>query len=109
MSQQNVSKLEQSAVIPEDTLERLAQGLGVSPEFIKNFNEEKAVYNIQSNTVLNDNSLNQYQPTIYNPSEVDKIVQLFEKLLQSEKEKGALLSKANQALEALLKEMRKKQ
>jgi transcriptional regulator with XRE-family HTH domain len=65
MSQQNISKLEQSSVIPDETLELLAKGLGVTPEFIKNFNEEKAIYNIQ-NTYDNSTHNQHYRPTIHN-------------------------------------------
>jgi transcriptional regulator with XRE-family HTH domain len=112
MSQQNISKLEKSPVIPEETLQKLAEGLGVSSEFIKSFNEEKAVYNIQSNFTVNEKGSNinqQYQPIINNPSEIEKIVGLFEKLLQSEKEKTELLAKTNQTLQQLLKETKGKQ
>lgn len=65
MSQQNISKLEQSITIADDTLELLAKGLGVTPDFIKNFNEEKAIYNIQ-NTYDNSTHNQHYRPTINN-------------------------------------------
>jgi transcriptional regulator with XRE-family HTH domain len=68
MSQQNISKLENSPFISEETLERLAKGLGVTPEFIKSFNDE--------------------QPVFYTS---DIAIQLIEKLLESEREKVALL------------------
>jgi len=114
MSQQNISKLEQSEFIPDDTLEKLANGLGVSVEFVKNFNEEKAILNIQNYNTFNDSSVNSsqhYQPTItHNNEPVDKIVELFEKLLKSEQEKVELLANANKAILELseqLKGMRK--
>jgi transcriptional regulator with XRE-family HTH domain len=88
MSQQNISKLENSPFISEETLERLAKGLGVTPEFIKSFNDEKAVYNIQSNFTIHENGQNQYQPVFYTS---DIAIQLIEKLLESEREKVALL------------------
>jgi transcriptional regulator with XRE-family HTH domain len=90
MSQQNISKLENSPIISEETLERLAKGLGVTSEFIKSFNEEKAVYNIQSNITVQENGSNtqQNQPVFYTS---DIAIQLIEKLLESEREKVALL------------------
>lgn len=106
MSQQNVSKLEGSSEIADETLEKLALGLGINVDFIKNFNEDKAIYNIQSNITLSDNSSNQYQPTIYN--DLEQIVGLFEKLLQGEREKNELLSKTNELLQELLKEQKGK-
>lgn len=110
MSQQNISKLEKSPIIPEETLQKLAEGLGVTSEFIKNFDENRAVYNIQSNITVSDNGTNnqQYQPSIYHSSEIEKIIELFEKLLQSEKEKTELLAKTNETLQQLLKEAKKK-
>jgi transcriptional regulator with XRE-family HTH domain len=88
MSQQNVSRLESSPIIADDTLELLAKGLGVTPEFVKSFTEEKAVYNIQNNFTVQDHGSFNNQPNIYSS---EFAVQLIEKLLESEKEKVALL------------------
>ena len=96
VSQQTVSKIEQSETVEEQILEQIAQILGVPVEGIKNFSEE-AVFNIIGNTVTNhDNgSLFNYYPT-FNP--IDKLIELFEenkklyeRLLQSEREKIELL------------------
>lgn len=107
MSQQNISKLEQSEHIADDTLEKLAKGLGVTADFIKSFDEEKAVYNIQTNMTFNDSAGNvNYQlnqNTIHNP--VEQIAELFEKLLQSEKEKVELLTNANKAIRDLVEQI----
>lgn len=91
ISQQSVSQLEQSEIVEDEKLEKIAKALGVSKEAIKNFNEE-AVFNIISNTFHNTSSdsstliassLN-YQPTI-NP--LDKVIELYERLVQAEKDK----------------------
>ena len=91
ISQQAVSKLEQSEEIEESTLEKVAKVLGVSAEGIKNFNEE-TVFNIISNTFTSNdtstiNAIN-VQPTF---NTVDKIVELYERLLASEREKVEIL------------------
>ncbi|WP_353720142.1 helix-turn-helix transcriptional regulator [Dyadobacter sp. 676] len=95
VSQQTVSKIEQSETVDEELLEQIGKILGVSAEGIKNFSEE-AVFNIIANTfnnTSNDNStliasaLN-YQPTF---NTIEKIVELYERLLQSEREKIELL------------------
>ncbi len=95
ISQQAVSKLEQSEEIEDSTLQKVAKALGVTAEGIKSFNEE-AIFNIISNTYhnsSNDNStliassLN-YQPTF---NTIEKIVELYERLLASEREKVELL------------------
>lgn len=89
-----ISLLEQKEVVEEPLLQQVAAVLKVPGEAIKNFDEDKAV-NIISNTVNNNdnasgNSLFNYYPT-FNP--IDKIVELYEKLVASEKEKVELLKK----------------
>ncbi|HVX26309.1 MAG TPA: helix-turn-helix transcriptional regulator [Parafilimonas sp.] len=106
LSQQYISKLEQSETIADDVLEQLAQALEVPADLIRNFDEEKAIYNIQSNNIYNDhayNSSQHYQPTI-NHNPIDEIAELFQKLLESEKEKVQLLTKANDAILELQKQ-----
>jgi len=95
ISQQAVSKIEQSADVDGEALEKIAKILGLSSEAIKAFTEE-AVFNIISNTFHNTSSDNStliasslnYQPTF---NTVEKIVELYERLLQAEKEKNELL------------------
>lgn len=67
-SQQKISDLESQIVIEEPTLEELATALGVTVEFIKNFNDDNAIYNIQHNHDFHDNSVanHNYQPTFNN-------------------------------------------
>lgn len=98
ISQQTISKLEQSEEIEDSTLEKIAKVLGVTAEAIKNYSDE-TVLNIISNTFTsNDNStINaiNIQPT-FNP--LDKLMQaldankdLYERLLASEREKVEIL------------------
>jgi transcriptional regulator with XRE-family HTH domain len=95
ISQQAVSKIEQSADVDGEALEKIAKILGLSSEAIKAFTEE-AIFNIISNTFHNTSSDNStliasslnYQPTF---NTVEKIVELYERLLQVEKEKNELL------------------
>ena len=98
ISQQAVSKIEQSADVDGEALEKISKILGVPADAIKNFNDD-AVLNIISNTFTSQdtstlNAIN-FQPS-FNP--IDKIVELYnekvallERLLQSEKEKNDLL------------------
>lgn len=98
ITQQAISKLEQSEFIEEETLERVAKVLGVTPETIKKFSED-SIFNYFNN--FSDNSINQgpigaHNTCNFNP--LDKIVELFEenkklyeRLLQAEKEKNELL------------------
>jgi len=104
-SQQQISKLEQAENIDESTLEILAVGLGVTPEFIKNFKEEKAIYNIQNNNTFHDNSSTQhYQPTITNEP-ADKIVSLLEKFIDEDKKKTNFLETLAKAVSSLAEQV----
>ena len=86
ISQQAVSKLEQSEEIEDSTLEKVAKVLCVSADAIKEYSDE-AVFNIISNSTLIASSLN-YQPTF---NTIEKIVELYERLLASEREKMEIL------------------
>jgi len=95
LNQQRISLLEQKEVIDPELLNDVAKALKVSVEAIKNFNEEATVYNIQNNydgATLNQSPNYQYnyQPT-FNP--LDKIVELYDALVKSEREKVDLLQK----------------
>ncbi len=84
-NQQKISLLEQKEEIDPKVLDQLAKALKVTPEAIKNFNEE-ATINFISNT-FTDNQFAGYtvnnNPT-FNP--LDKVVELYERML---KEKDA--------------------
>jgi transcriptional regulator with XRE-family HTH domain len=90
-NQRKVSLLEQKEVIEEELLDRVAKVLKLPGEAIKNFDEERAV-NIIANTFNNDASayVENYKCS-FNP--IDKIVELYEALLKSEREKIDLLVK----------------
>lgn len=90
-NQKKVSLLESKETIEPDILEQVAKILKVPADAIKNFDEEKA-FNIISNTFTsNDTStLNAINPyCTFNP--IDKVMELFERLLASEKEKTDLM------------------
>ncbi|OMQ12249.1 helix-turn-helix domain-containing protein [[Flexibacter] sp. ATCC 35103] len=91
LSQQTVSAIENSETIDEEKLQAIAEILGVSVEGIKNFSEE-AVLNIIGNTlnegsVINGNAYN----CNFNP--LDKVIELYERLVLAEKEKVEYLEK----------------
>jgi len=98
ITQQAISKLEQSEVIEDSTLSKIASVLGVSIEGIKSFNEE-TILNIISNTFTSNdsstiNAIN-VQPN-FNPLEkyveaIEENKKLYERLLASEREKVEIL------------------
>ena len=83
LSQQAISQLEQKEALDIDMLEKIAAILKVPVEAIKNFDEEKAIFNIQNNY---DNSTSNVN---YQFNAVDKIVELYEALIK----KGSLTGK----------------
>lgn len=91
---------EGSESIDAEKLKAIAEALGVSSEAIKNFSEE-AVFNIIGNTfdIENNNgsSVISYGCT-FNPLDkllesIEKNEQLYERLIQVEREKAAYLEK----------------
>ncbi|WP_427871686.1 helix-turn-helix domain-containing protein [Flavobacterium sp. MMS24-S5] len=98
MSQQSVSAMENSETVDEEKLKEVAKALGMTVEAIKNFSEE-AVINYFNTIYDNDfsysNGAIQSNNCSFNP--LDKVVELYERLVQAEKDK-------NEYLEKLLKE-----
>ena len=84
-NQKKISMLEQKEIIEPSLLEQVAKALKVPKEAIENFDEEKAV-NIIANTFHDEASAyNENYKCNFNP--IDKIVELYEALIKSEKEK----------------------
>ncbi|RBN51392.1 helix-turn-helix domain-containing protein [Flavobacterium psychrolimnae] len=93
VSQQSVSNIEGSETIDEEKLQAIAEVLGVSAEAIKNYSDETVLNNIQNNyegSVINSGpTVN--QNCTFNP--LDKVVELYERLVQAEKDKVEYLEK----------------
>ncbi|RYJ36390.1 Transcriptional regulator, XRE family [Flavobacterium anhuiense] len=92
-SQQTVSAIENSETIDDAKLAEVAKALGVTAEGIKNYSDETILSIINNTFNSHDtstiNGIN-VQPT-FNP--LDKIVELYERLLQAEKDKVEYLEK----------------
>ena len=95
MSQQSVSLLDQKETVDPSLLEAVAKVLKVPVEAIKNFDEEAAIVNIQTNyenansgSGTIGNNLN-YHFCTFNP--IDKVIELYERLLQVERDKSDLM------------------
>lgn len=99
-TQKKVSLLEQKETVEPAILEQVAKILNVPAEAIRNFDEEQAIHNIQNNydsAVVNAGPTINYKCT-FNPldkwaEEIAENRRLYERLLQAEKEKMALLEK----------------
>lgn len=92
-NQRRISLLEQKEVIDDDILEQVAKVLKIPVETLKNHDIEGQVHNIQNNfdnAVIHSGPTLNYQCT-FNP--IDKIVELYEALVKSEREKIDLMQK----------------
>ena len=90
-NQKKVSLLEGKEVVDDGLLEQVAKVLKVPTDAIRNFDEEKAV-NIISNTFHDTKGFINYNPS-YNFNPIDKIVELYDALVKSEKEKVEMLQR----------------
>jgi transcriptional regulator with XRE-family HTH domain len=93
-TQIKVSRLEAKEEIDEAILDEVARALKIPAEAIKNFDEDSAV-NIVSNTFTDfkdsASAINHNCSLNFNP--IDKVMELYEALLKSEREKIELMQK----------------
>jgi len=97
-SQRKISMLEQKEVIEDDLLEQISKILKVPVDAFKNFDEEGAINFISSTFHDNASIFNSNCTLNINPVEkwieaMEENKKLYERLLQSEREKVALLEK----------------
>lgn len=90
-NQKKVSLLEGKETVEPEILEQVAKALKVPVESIKNFSEEAAI-NVIANT-FNSNDTSTLNAINYNCNfnPLDKVIELYERLIASEKEKNDLL------------------
>lgn len=112
LSQQTVSRYEAAREIDEEMLQRFAKALDVPVETLENMGEDGMTVFIENNNVTaseNDNiELGSYRADdhsekIFNP--IDKVVELYERLLKEEKDRNDVLEKRLSALELSIKKV----
>lgn len=92
ISQQQVSKIEKQEEIEEELLNQIADILGVTVESIQNFDEDKITYHINNVYDVHDFEIKDNGNFIAQQfNSIEKIAELYERLLQSEREKLELL------------------
>jgi transcriptional regulator with XRE-family HTH domain len=85
-NQQKISLLEQKEVVDPTILQQVSVALKIPVEALQNFDEEQAVNIISNNFTANDNATGfayNHYPT-FNP--IDKMIELYERMLQQQKE-----------------------
>jgi transcriptional regulator with XRE-family HTH domain len=96
ITQQTISNIENSETVDEQRLIEIAKALDVSVEAIKNFSDEGVINYFNtfneavSNSSFGQGANNNYDCT-FNP--LDKVVELYERLVQAEKDKVEYLEK----------------
>lgn len=93
-NQKKISALEQKEEIEDALLQQIAEQLKIPVEAIKNFDEEAAVVyfnTFNDASFSNSNGAFSAQQCTFNP--IEKIVELYEALVKSEREKVELLQK----------------
>lgn len=84
MTQQEYSRIESKDLIDDDMLEQIAKELNFPVTLIKEL-EEGTVQSIHNEGTITDSIFYQNNP-------LEKVIELYERLLQSEREKNDLLS-----------------
>lgn len=89
ITKQAVSKMEQTEQVDDERLKQIANALGVTEDGLKNFHEERVIYNTNNfyeNCGVTSNAISGNTEN-FNNFPIEKTVELFEKLLQKEREK----------------------
>ena len=95
VNQQVISKIEKQEEIEEGFLKRIAEVLGISEEVIKDFDVEKTIFNINHHN-YKDADISEGATTyaiVQQINPLEKIVELYERLLKSEQDKIEILKK----------------
>lgn len=84
-TRQKISSYESAEDLKEEQLLAVANALGISTDAIRNFNEEASINNVGNEFHEGSNLIN------YNFNPIEKIMELTDKLLKTEREKYELL------------------
>jgi transcriptional regulator with XRE-family HTH domain len=99
ISKQAVSKMEQAEKIEDEKIKQVADALGVTEEGLKKFNEESVLYytyNFYENSGVSAASIGAHNIETLNNFPIEKTIEMFEKLLQKEREKFERVKRAGQ-------------
>jgi transcriptional regulator with XRE-family HTH domain len=96
LSQQAISQLEQKEALDSEMLSKIATVLKVPVDAIKNFDEQAAINIISTTFNSHDNSTSLAYQSSFTFNPIDKIIELYERML---KDKNEMIEK----LESLLK------
>ena len=88
-NQKKISLLETKETIDLPLLRQISEALKIPVEAFQNFDEEQAI-NVISNTINNNDNATMTNPAIFNYqptfNPIDKMIELYERMLQQQKE-----------------------
>ena len=84
ISQQTISKIEQTARIRDTTIERIADALGVKTSTIINYSEDAILDFLHDKITINESCIDKLPET---HQLLTKIIELYERLILAEREK----------------------
>jgi transcriptional regulator with XRE-family HTH domain len=90
ISQQTISKIEQTENLRDNTIERIANALGVSTSMVYKYSDQLLIDFLKE--AISGADLPKEQPSIHLPA-LEKIIELYERMLLMEKEKAFNLPK----------------
>lgn len=105
ISQQRLSQMEGQKVVRDEILEKIAEITGVSVEELKTIEQPMSVYIENNNTITDSSNIGSIGDSIegytqtYNTNPLDKITELYERLLKEEKDRVKELEKRIAELE----------
>lgn len=97
ISKQAVSKMEQTEKIEDGKVREVAKALGVTEEGLKSFNEERVLYNtinFYDGSGVSSSSISANNIETLNNFPIEKTIEMFEKLLQKERDKFERVKRA---------------
>lgn len=108
-SQQNISYYEKQESLDDELFSRLASSMGVSPEILSTLTMESPILNIgdMKDSAQAFNYVHNFNPIDKILDQANKIEELYKDLLQSERDKVALLTETIKSLQELISNNKK--
>jgi transcriptional regulator with XRE-family HTH domain len=94
VSQQTISKIEQSEKLGENTMERIANALGIKTSIILKYDERAIINFLQGAAPSSKPDFENFSETLHL---VSKIIELYDRLILAEKEKFEIFSTSSKS------------
>lgn len=108
-TQQNISYYEKQEDLDDELFAKLANGMGVSPEVLKDFSSDAPILSINEmrENAQAFNYIYNFNPIEKLMEQASKIEELYKELLKSERDKNEVLTNANKAVMDLAEQVKR--